>query len=111
MSRGPFLLCCLLARAAADAAEAPSCRTVRLAGGRLDARHGHDRAHCLVLEGLGYQVIAVRAMTGEPMLVLGADGRLAGVIDEPEILRALVHEGSAGTGSCCVSSHSPSSPA
>ena len=56
-------------------------------------------------------VIAVRATTGEPVLVLGADGRLAGIIDEPEILRALVHDGYAGTGSCCVSSRSPSFPA
>ncbi len=44
-------------------------------------------------------VIAVRATTGEPVLVLGDDGRLVGVIDEAEILRALVHDGSAGTGS------------
>jgi len=42
-------------------------------------------------------VIAVRATTGEPVLVLGEDGRLVGVIDEAEILRALVHDGSAGT--------------
>jgi glycine betaine/proline transport system ATP-binding protein len=55
-------------------------------------------------------VVAVRAATREPVLVVGDDGRLAGVIDEAEILRALVHDGAVGTRACCGSSHSLSSP-
>jgi hypothetical protein len=55
-------------------------------------------------------VIAVRAATREPVLVVGDDGRLAGVIDEAEILRALVRDGGAEMQPWRLSSHSRSSP-
>jgi glycine betaine/proline transport system ATP-binding protein len=66
---------------------------------------GAASARCVGGDALLRDVIAARAATGAPVLVLGADGRLAGVVDEPEIVRAL------GTGSCSASSRSPSSAA
>jgi glycine betaine/proline transport system ATP-binding protein len=71
---------------------------------------GRPRSRALGGEVLLRDVIAVRAATREPVLVVGDDGRLAGVIDEAEILRALVHDGGAEMRPWRLSSHSPSSP-
>jgi len=40
------------------------------------------------------QVVAARAATAEPVVVVGADGCVVGLIDDREMLRALVRDGS-----------------
>ena len=51
---------------------------------------GGDAARAVTTAALLREVVAVRARSAAPVLVVGDDGRLAGVIDEAEILRALV---------------------
>jgi glycine betaine/proline transport system ATP-binding protein len=55
-------------------------------------------------------VVALRAASRRPVLVLDDDGRLAGIIDEAEILQALVQDAAAGAGARAVSSRSLSPP-
>jgi CBS domain-containing protein len=52
-----------------------------------------DAARSVRPDVLLRDVIAVRAATRAPVLVVGDGGRLAGIIDERDILRVLIRDG------------------